>query len=341
MSTSYRLVQWNRHKKLYDLTVTLGVVFFAASFVLVSIARAPADEIESFPVLLMRSLGVTGVILLHVILAIGSLARLSSRFAPLLYNRRHLGVIFFLVVLLHFLVAVGFYGGFGVTNPLVAILSARSRSGETLGAPFEVFGFGALIIFFLMAATSHDFWLRTLGTRAWKWLHMSVYLAYALVVLHVVFGVVQGEASITIAAMVGIGVAVISSLHIVAGLKQWIRERGRFQSTGWIDAGEFAAIPESRAKVVRIQGGHEIAVFRRGDTAHAVSNRCIHQGGPLGEGQIIDGCVTCPWHGYQFDPETGCSPPPFTDRVATYQVRIESGRVMVNPDPIAEASDGA
>lgn len=339
MSTSYRLVQWNRHKKVYDLTVALGVVFFAAAFVVVSIVRAPTGEVESFPVLLMRSLGVTGAILLHVILAIGPLARLSPRFAPLLYNRRHLGVIFFLVVLMHFLVAVGYYGGFGVTNPFVAILSARHRSGETLGVPFEAFGFGALIIFFLMAATSHDFWLHTLGANVWKWLHMSVYLAYALVVLHVVFGVVQGEASSVIAVMVGVGVAVIASLHIVAGFKQLLRERGRSPAAGWIDAGEFAAIPESRARIVRIEDGREIAVFRRGDSAHAVSNRCIHQGGPLGEGQIIDGCVTCPWHGYQFDPETGCSPPPFTDRVPTYQVRIESGRVMVNPEPNTEASD--
>jgi len=341
MSTSYRLVQWNRHKQVYDLLVVLAVVLFAATFVIVSIGRAPAGELESFPVLLMRSLGVTGVILLHVILAIGPLARLSPRFAPLLYNRRHLGVIFFLVVLLHFLVAVGYYGGFGITNPLVVLLSAKYRSGDTLGMPFEVFGFVALFIFFLMAATSHDFWLHTLGASAWKWLHMSVYFAYAMVVLHVALGVAQGEASSTIATMVGVGVVVIASLHTVAGLKQLLRDRGLSPKTRWIDAGEFAAIPESRARVVRIEDGREIAVFRRGDSAHAVSNRCIHQGGPLGEGQIIDGCITCPWHGYQFDPETGCSPPPFTDRVPTYEVRIEGGRVMVNPDASVGASDGA
>ncbi len=341
MSAGYRLVQWNRHKKVYDLFVALGVVLFAASFVALSIARAPAGQVESVPVLVMRAFGVTGVILLHVILAIGPLARLSPRFAPLLYNRRHLGVIFFLVVLLHFLIAVGYYGGFGVTNPLAAILSARYRSGGALGVPFELFGFAALLIFFLMAATSHDFWLHTLGANAWKWLHMSVYLAYALAVLHVALGVVQGESSVTIAAMVGIGVVAIASLHIVVGLRQIMRERAIAPAAAWIDAGAFADIPESRARVVRIEGGGEIAVFRRGESAHAVSNRCIHQGGPLGEGQIIDGCITCPWHGYQFDPETGCSPPPFTDRVPTYRVRIEGGRVLVNPNSEAGAGDDA
>jgi nitrite reductase/ring-hydroxylating ferredoxin subunit len=56
---------------------------------------------------------------------------------------------------------------------------------------------------------------------------------------------------------------------------------------------------------------------------------CAHQGGPLGEGRIIDGCVTCPWHGYQYLPCCGRSPPPFNERIATHRVRIENGRVLI------------
>ena len=44
-----------------------------------------------------------------------------------------------------------------------------------------------------MAATSHDFWLHNLTAPVWKTLHMGVYVAYALIVLHVIFGVLQGE----------------------------------------------------------------------------------------------------------------------------------------------------
>ena len=40
------------------------------------------------------------------------------------------------------------------------------------------------------------------------------------------------------------------------------------------------------------------------------------QGGPLGEGQIEDGCLICPWHGYEYDPITG-EPPEGYDDVAT------------------------
>ncbi|MFT4977044.1 MAG: sulfoxide reductase heme-binding subunit YedZ, partial [Myxococcota bacterium] len=66
----------------------------------------------------------------------------------------------------------------------------------------------------------------------------------------------------------------------------------------------------------------------------AISGVCRHQGGPLAEGRIIDGCVTCPWHGYQYRPETGASPPPFTETVPTFRVRVEAGRVWVHPTPL-------
>jgi nitrite reductase/ring-hydroxylating ferredoxin subunit len=66
-----------------------------------------------------------------------------------------------------------------------------------------------------------------------------------------------------------------------------------------------------------------------------VSNVCQHQNGPLGEGKIVGGCITCPWHGYQYDPATGASPPPFTERVPTFRVRVRAGRVEVHciPNP--------
>jgi nitrite reductase/ring-hydroxylating ferredoxin subunit len=48
---------------------------------------------------------------------------------------------------------------------------------------------------------------------------------------------------------------------------------------------------------------------------------------------VIDGCITCPWHGYQYAPDTGASPPPFTESVPTFDVRVEAGRVLVHPRP--------
>ncbi|MCA9695848.1 MAG: hypothetical protein KC636_40095, partial [Myxococcales bacterium] len=47
----------------------------------------------------------------------------------------------------------------------------------------------------------------------------------------------------------------------------------------------------------------------------------------------IDGCVTCPWHGWQYRPEDGASPPPFKEVVHTYPVRVVGGVVSVRPRP--------
>ena len=60
---------------------------------------------------------------------------------------------------------------------------------------------------------------------------------------------------------------------------------------------------------------------------------CQHQNGPLGEGKIVFGCITCPWHGCQYQPDTGASPPPFVEKVPTFNVRVKNGRVFVNPQP--------
>jgi len=48
---------------------------------------------------------------------------------------------------------------------------------------------------------------------------------------------------------------------------------------------------------------------------------------------VIDGCVVCPWHGYEYDPVDGTSPPPFTERVPTFNVRVVDSRVWVDPHP--------
>jgi len=76
-----------------------------------------------------------------------------------------------------------------------------------------------------------------------------------------------------------------------------------------------------------------VAIFKYDGKISAVSNVCQHQNGPLGEGKIVFGCITCPWHGYQYQPDTGASPPPFVEKVPTFNVRVRNGRVFVHPQP--------
>lgn len=337
MSNAYRAVQWNTHKKIYDLLIALGISGFILAFVLLSRIFFPPPEDISALILLIRAFGVCAILMLHLILVIGPLARITTLAAPLLYNRRHLGVAFFCVALLHALLVVGFYGGFGDRNPLLAVLDAPPGT-----VPFEFFGFLALLIFAMMAATSHDFWLANLGHAWWKALHMLVYVAYVLVLAHVLFGALRSETNLVPLLLVCVGALTVITLHIFTGTREVLRDsRQHAQSVrdtgtdGWIDVCSVDDIAPDRARVVQIDNHERIAVFRHNNTVSAVTNICAHQGGPLGEGKVIDGCITCPWHGYQYKPDCGQSPPPYSEKIATYDIRVEGRRVLINPEPNA------
>jgi nitrite reductase/ring-hydroxylating ferredoxin subunit/DMSO/TMAO reductase YedYZ heme-binding membrane subunit len=330
MSVKYAPVKWNRNKLNYDLVVLAGVALYLVSFIL--LGRLVWGG--STPILLTRGLGTCAFVMLHLVLAIGPLARLDRRFLPLLYNRRHLGVATFLVGLGHAVVTVGYYHGFGNVNPLVSLLTANTNFDSLTGFPFEVLGLLALAILFLMAATSHDFWQKNIGPSVWKALHMLVYPCFALLVLHVALGALQSEGSRVYAILLGVGVTVVGGLHIATGLRERRRDGSRRTDETWIDVGAVDEIPNNRAKTVCPPGRERIAVFRYDGQISAVTNVCAHQRGPLGEGKIIDGCITCPWHGWEYRPGDGCSPPPFQEKIATYQVRVEGRRILLNPDPL-------
>ena len=85
--------------------------------------------------------------------------------------------------------------------------------------------------------------------------------------------------------------------------------------------------------MVQLAGAEAVAIFRDNGALSAISNLCAHQNGPLGEGRVIDGCVTCPWHGYQYRLRDGCAPPPFTERLATYRLSLDGHRILLDPRP--------
>jgi len=51
--------------------------------------------------------------------------------------------------------------------------------------------------------------------------------------------------------------------------------------------------------------------------------------------------VTCPWHGYQYRLQDGCAPPPFTEKLVTYRVRVARGVVEVDPRPLPPGTPAA
>lgn len=336
MSASYQAVLWNRQKKIYDLVVGGFVVAFLLLFVTVTLIVNPEVTQET---LIIRSTATLALLLLHIILCIGPLARLSPVFLPLLYNRRHLGVSMFFISAIHGIFSIIQFHSLGNMNPLLSVFLSNTHYASFVKFPFEVLGVFGLVIFFLMAATSHDFWLHNLTPSVWKALHMCVYLAYACIILHVLLGALQYEVSPILVSLLAIGCITVISLHLFAAN----RERTRDHEMTHIDAElvkvcSVQDIPDTRAKVVALRG-ERIAIFKYDKKLSAISNVCKHQNGPLGEGKIIDGCITCPWHGYQYLPHNGSSPPPFKEKVTTFDVRIIKGDVWINPRPYPEGTE--
>jgi sulfoxide reductase heme-binding subunit YedZ len=331
MSIQYGAITWNRQKKIYDLVLISLVSLYVTLFVGLGVWRYPTATAET---LLIRAFGTAAFLLLHVVLCIGPLARLDKRFLPLLYNRRHLGVTTFLLALAHGGFALIQFHALGNANPLVSLFISNPRYGSVADFPFQALGFFALVILFLMAATSHDFWLRNLSAPSWKRLHMLVYVAYVLLVAHVVLGALQSERNPLLASALVVGASTMVSLHLMAAFRGKRIDAATHQASdeGFIEVCKVDRIPEKCATIVSV-AGERVAVFRYDGKLSAVSNVCQHQNGPLGEGRIIDGCITCPWHGYQYRPETGAAPPPFKERIPTFRVKVVEGTVFVDPRP--------
>ncbi|MEP6596875.1 MAG: ferric reductase-like transmembrane domain-containing protein, partial [Ginsengibacter sp.] len=174
MSASYQAVGWNRQKKIYDWLIFGFCITYAVIFISLNLIFNPQVTFET---LLIRTTSTLAVLLLHVILSIGPLTRINKKFLPLLYNRRHLGVTMFVIAAVHGSFAILHFHSLGNVKPIVSLFTSNTRFGSLVDFPFQALGFFALIILFLMAITSHDFWLHNLSPKVWKTLHMFVYVA--------------------------------------------------------------------------------------------------------------------------------------------------------------------
>lgn len=88
--------------------------------------------------------------------------------------------------------------------------------------------------------------------------------------------------------------------------------------------------------------GLALLVVRRGGLVHVLEDRCTHRGAPLSDGEVVDGCVECPWHASRFDLVDGSvrqgpasiPQPAYETRITEGRVeirRIETGGLRVNP----------
>lgn len=97
----------------------------------------------------------------------------------------------------------------------------------------------------------------------------------------------------------------------------------------WTDAAAAADLVEGRPQRVDVEG-QAVALVRTADGLFAMGATCGHWGGPLEDGDLVDGCLECPWHGSRFRLEDGSvARGPATTAQLSYDVRTVGDRVQV------------
>lgn len=85
----------------------------------------------------------------------------------------------------------------------------------------------------------------------------------------------------------------------------------------------------NQMKLLRV-GERRIVLARTEDGWVAFDDRCTHRGGSLAGGAMICGTVQCPWHGSQFDVQSGSvKAGPAEEKIATYRVEQSGGEVQL------------
>ena len=114
-------------------------------------------------------------------------------------------------------------------------------------------------------------------------------------------------------------------------------------SSDWHDVGSVADLERDGRVVARVAGREVGVVAEAGGSLHGIRNRCPHHGGPLCLGTVHERVtggpgvyelagrrvLRCPWHGWEFDLETGACVDEPSLRAAVYPARVEHGRVLI------------
>lgn len=100
------------------------------------------------------------------------------------------------------------------------------------------------------------------------------------------------------------------------------------RTDGFLYAADDAAVVDGTGLTVEV-AGREYALFRVKGEVQALDSACPHEGAPLAQGEIVDGVVTCPWHGWTFSACSGCSLEPRGQDLKKYRTKVEDGKIYI------------
>jgi ferredoxin-nitrite reductase len=100
------------------------------------------------------------------------------------------------------------------------------------------------------------------------------------------------------------------------------------QTSSYRAVATLADLKRDGRRVVSVDG-HELALFLVGSEVHCLDGLCPHEGGPMAQGDVVNGVVTCPWHGWAFHCNTGRAADGNGCALKSYPVKVEDGRILV------------
>lgn len=102
----------------------------------------------------------------------------------------------------------------------------------------------------------------------------------------------------------------------------------------------FSELPPQSTKIVQVKNS-KVVLFHFNGKITALGNACLHKGGPLGLGCVedkYDGTyITCPWHGWEYNIETGKAPLDYKDQQSVYEIKIEGDTILISDEPVVNA----
>lgn len=104
-------------------------------------------------------------------------------------------------------------------------------------------------------------------------------------------------------------------------------------ASAWVKVCAEEDVPLLEGRRVVVDGYH-LAVFHTEDGFHALHDVCPHRGGPLSDGDVAGGVVSCPLHSRKIDLETGEVKNDDLCRVPTFPVEVEDGEVYVDAESL-------
>jgi nitrite reductase/ring-hydroxylating ferredoxin subunit len=96
----------------------------------------------------------------------------------------------------------------------------------------------------------------------------------------------------------------------------------------FVTVASLSELPPGSARTFEVNG-KAVALFNVQGTVYATDNVCLHQGGPLGEGELMGEVVVCPWHQWEYNVRTGEMPRDKSVKLCTYPVQVEDNQIKV------------